>query len=56
MGKDLKETQRPTLGIAKGQHTPVAFVDVILACQQHHYDSLQRAELNPKSCALINTL
>lgn len=42
--------------IAGGQHTPVEVVDVILSCQQHHYDSLPRVEFNPKSCALINTL
>lgn len=54
--KELKWTQGPTLRIARGQHTPVEFVDVILSCQQHHYDSLPRAEFKPKSCALINTL
>lgn len=42
--------------VAGGQHTPVEVVDVILSCQQHHYDSLPRVEFNPKSCALINTL
>lgn len=51
--KELKPGDRP---VARGQHTPVEFVDVILSCQQHHYDSLPWAEFNPKSCALINTL